>query len=221
MIRTLIALGACVALLTGCSAAPRPGAFPTRYTLAPTPLAAGAPAPARAAGAAAPTLRLGRIAVPAWLAGTAMLYRLDYQNPDVIAAYADSAWAAPPAALLAQLLRATLAASGGWGAVIGPAAAAPASLRLALRLDDFSQAFGAPAQSRAVLDATATLMAEPDGRVVAQRRFRITVPAASANAAGGAAALGRASRQFAAALEAWLRAGATRPDAPEAPAPYP
>lgn len=217
MIRALITLGACVTLLAGCSTPPRPDAFPARYTLTPAPLAVPAATPAPATT----TLRLDRIAAPAWLQGTAMLYRLDYRNPDVIAAYADSEWAAPPAALLVQLVRTTLAASGGWGAVIGPATAAPADFRLSIRMDDFSQAFSAPGQSRGVLDATATLTADPDGRVMAQRRFRIGVPARRANAAGGAAALGRASRQFAAELEAWLRAGMARSGARAATLPHP
>lgn len=200
MIRIVCALAACL-LLTGCATATHRDAFPTRYTLAPAPAARAVPAP----GPGAATLRIDRIAVPAWLQGTAMLYRLDYRNPAVVAAYADSEWAAPPAELLAQRLRDTLAGAGGWRAVVGPSVSTPATLEISVRLDEFSQVFVAPQRSAGVLDATVTLTADPDGQVIAQRRFHIRVPAQRADAAGGVAALGRASRAFADRLAAWLR----------------
>lgn len=188
-----------VLLLGGCAAASRQVVFPQHYALA----TAAAAAPAAHAPAAA-TLRLARIGVPAWLDGTGMYYRLAYRHDDRIAAYADSDWVAPPADMLEALLRNTLAAGGGWRAVVGPGNPAQADSTLRVRIDDFSQVFASPRDSVGRLEATVTLLDGRGDTIVAQRPFRIEVAAPGADAAGGAAALDRASRQFAAAVRAWL-----------------
>lgn len=190
-----------VLVLAGCATAPH-DVLVRHYTLP-----ARAAVATRAAGAAAPaagTLQVARINVPAWLAGTGLYYRLDYRNKAALASYARSDWAAPPAQMLAALLRDTLAAGGDWKAVVGPASTARAALVLHVDLDDFSQVFAAPGRSAGRLDATVTLLDGATGVVVAQRRFGIQVPASTADAVGGIAALRTASRRFALEVQRWL-----------------
>src|SRR5699024_291451 len=63
-------------------------------------------------------LGVAQISVPRWLAGTAMYYRLAYRDDNRLAAYAYSKWTAPPAVLLTDIICDTLAAHGGWRAVV-------------------------------------------------------------------------------------------------------
>jgi cholesterol transport system auxiliary component len=156
-------------------------------------------------------LEVAQISVPEWLSGTAMYYRLDYRDDNQLAAYAQSDWIAPPAAMLEPILRRSLA-GGGWRAVIGPRNPATADASLQLRLDDFSQAFAQPGESEGVLDATATLIDSHNDRVIAQKHFHVEVAAATADAQGGAEALAEASRKFAAQVQGWAQAAATRQD---------
>lgn len=198
----LMVLGACLLALGGCAAASKQAVFPSHYVIGD----AAAPAsPASAPAGARGSLRVARIVAPPWLQGTDLYYRLDYRHDHAIAAYADSDWVAPPARMLGQLVVNTLAGTGIWRVVIGPGSPAHADFGLDIRLDDFSQAFSSPADSVARLDATATLVDNRDGHVIAQRRFELQASAPSANAAGGVAALNDASRQFATRLADWLR----------------
>jgi cholesterol transport system auxiliary component len=162
-----------------------------------------------AANANGKILQVSQISVPDWLSGNGMFYRLDYRNDDRLAAYGQSDWISPPASLLEPILRRALA-GGGWRAVIGPRDPATADASLQLRLDDFSQAFAEPGQSKGVLDATATLIDNHDDNVIAQEHFHIEVPAATPDAEGGAKALAEASRKFATQLRGWAQAAAER-----------
>jgi cholesterol transport system auxiliary component len=195
-IRYVLAL--CLLALAGCGAASRQNVVPRHYTLTPATNAATPASPhARSA-----ILRIARIEMPAWLQGTGLYYRLAYRNDGVIAAYANSDWAAPPAAMLEQRLRSALD-DGGWRAVVGPASNAQADFTLHVGVDDFSQVFNSPSASFGVLDATVTL--EGANGVVAQRHFHFRVAAPSADAAGGVKALDVASRDLARQLRDWLR----------------
>lgn len=149
-------------------------------------------------------LGISRVVVPPWLAGTAMHYRLDYRGDGRLAAYGQSDWAAPPATLLEPLVQAALATGGRWRAVVGPHSSATADASLHLRLQDFSQAFASPEQSTGVIDATATLLDNADADVIAQKHFHVAVPASSADARGGAAALRTASHDLARQITDWL-----------------
>lgn len=150
-------------------------------------------------------LKIPRISVPPWLAGTAMYYRLDYRGDGQLSAYGQSDWAAPPATLLEPLVQAALAAGGRWRAVVGPHSSATADASLQLRLQDFSQIFASPEQSTGVIDATATLLDNADAGVIAQRHFHVAVPASGADAQGGAAALRTASHDLARQIAGWLK----------------
>ncbi|HET6912946.1 MAG TPA: ABC-type transport auxiliary lipoprotein family protein [Rhodanobacteraceae bacterium] len=201
MSKRWLALCACVMFLTGCMHATKAN-FPRHYTL-------GTAAPSlddehHPANARGGILQISSITVPDWLDGTAMYYRLDYRGDNRLSAYANSDWIAPPATLLEPLLQRAVVAGGGWRAVIGPRNPATADASLQVRLDDFSQVFSQPGQSHVIIDATVTLIGNRDD-VIAQKHFRIQVPASSADAQGGAKALGEAAGQFAARVQQWLQ----------------
>lgn len=212
MNKTWLVPCACVLLLTGCLNTTK-AHFVQHYTLS-----ASAPPPA-ASGQASRTgrgiLQIAAIDVPDWLDGTAMYYRLDYRADGRLATYANSEWIAPPATLLEPLLQKAILVGGGWRAVIGPRNPASADVSLQIRLDDFSQDFSRPQASTGVLDATATLISTHDEHVMAQRHFRIEVPAPTPDAQGGTKALDDASAKFADALRRWADSIATRVNAAE------
>ena len=153
-------------------------------------------------------LGMAQISAPRWLAGTAMYYRLAYRDDNRLAAYAYSKWTAPPAVLLAGIIRDTLATQGGWRAVVKAESAAAAAVTLHLRLTQFSQVFTQPQHSVGIVEMSATLAADHAERVVAQQRFRVQVAAPTADAEGGVQALGTASRELAARLQHWVQAQA-------------
>lgn len=197
-IRYVFAL--CLLALGACGAASRQNVVPRHYTLGGSVPAASQP-PVHSSGA---TLRVARIEMPVWLEGTGLYYRLAYRNDNAIATYANSDWAAPPAGMLEQRLRNTLA-DGGWRAVVGPGGTTQADFTLHVRLDDFSQVFTSPGESFGVLDAAVTVV-DANEAVIAQRHFDFRVAAPTANAAGGVKALDAASRDFARQLRDWLAA---------------
>lgn len=200
----MVLLVACMLLVGGCVHSTK-AQFTRHYALG---AAASAPAGGpNATGRNGKILEVAQISVPEWLSGNAMYYRLDYRNDDRLAAYAQSDWIAPPASLLESILRHALA-GGGWRAVVGPRNPAAADASLQLRLDDFSQAFAQPGDSKGVLDATATLIDSHSDGVIAQKHFHIEVAAATPDAQGGAKALADASRKFAAQLQGWVQAAA-------------
>lgn len=190
-------LCACALVLGGCMNTTRTR-FTTHYTL-------GEPAPAIASARhGQKVLRISRISVPPWLEGTTMHYRLDYRHDNRLAAYGRSDWIAPPATMLEDLIRNTIAAGDNWRAVIGAGSTATADADLHLQLENFSQVFAQPDQSAGLIEATATLVDDGDGSVMAQKHFRVEIAAPTPDAQGGAKALGEASRQFATQLERWL-----------------
>lgn len=202
MNKSCIFLVACLSALGGCTSVARQNAFPQRYALGP---AASQIAPPPQAQPRRMTLQVARVEMPAWLRGEGMYYRLDYGNRQRVAAYADSAWVAPPAEMLQQLVRNMLAADGTWHAVVGPGSDARAQFILRVDVEDFSQVFTSPQTSFGVLDAAATLVDAHNAKVIAQRSFHLRIAAPSADAAGGAAALGATSQDFTRQLQAWLR----------------
>lgn len=129
-----------------------------------------------------------QVLAPSWLRSSAMQYRLSYASAVQRNAYAESRWAAPPAELMQGLLTRALAGGG--------------ACRLEVELDEFIQDYPSAGQSDGVIEARARLRV--DSRIGASRAFSLRVPSASADAAGGVAALGRAVRQLAGELQTWV-----------------
>ncbi|MDR0997261.1 MAG: PqiC family protein [Zoogloeaceae bacterium] len=135
---------------------------------------------------ASPPWRIGVFADGAF--GKAMRYRLNYANPNEVREYAYAFWADRPERLLAQALSARLAA--------------PGDCRLDLSLERFEQVFNSPQTSFGLITATATLRGK--ARAGAQtRRFSVSQPAPTPDAAGGVAALSTAAETLAERLRQW------------------
>ena len=185
--KTITALLTALAL-SACSLAPT---APTRavYDLGPSP----------AGPAAGGTLawRLTDVTAPPWLASEGIAYRLAFQQAQRLEHYRDSAWAAPPAALLTQRLRQQLAA------VQAPAGCAgrPAAL-LAVNLDEFEQVFSSASSSQVVLRVHATLWSTGTAQ---QQHWRIERPAPP-DAPGAVRALALAVDDWLPQLAVWLAA---------------
>lgn len=147
-----------------------------------------------------PAISVADIQAPSWMDSQMMFYRLSYANDLQPRPYSGSKWTMPPAQLFAQRLKASLARSG--GTVVSASDGAINLPVLHLEADDFSQNFDSVASSTAQVAIRAALF---DGRVLrAQKTFIKEVPARSADAKGGAAALAAASDAIINEVGAWL-----------------
>lgn len=186
-----------LALLSACALGPRTQEAVVNYDFG----------LARTEKEAAPRLHqalvVAEVGAPAWMDSVGIYYRLAYQDATRPRAYALSHWVMPPAALLGQRLRASVARAN-QAAVFTPADGARAAYALRLELEEFSQVFDAPQSSHAVLRLRATLIRERN--VVAQRSFDIEQAAATPNAEGGVRALIAASDAAGEKLVDWLAA---------------
>jgi cholesterol transport system auxiliary component len=183
-----------LAVTAGCTLAPQREAVDS-YDLGP-PAARAASAPGFSA-----ILLVPEISAPAWLDGQGILYRLSYENEARPQAYARSRWVAPPAALLTQRLRGGFA--GVAGGIVTGADGARAHYALRVELEDFSQSFAAPGDSRVALRARASLVRLADRSLVAQRVFQVERAAPTADARGAVAALRQAGDDFVGQALAW------------------
>jgi cholesterol transport system auxiliary component len=183
-------------ILGACAIRPAP---PSLYDLGPLPHAA-----ARTPAPALPALSVADVQAPAWLDEQHMFYRLEYVNALQPRAYAGSRWSMMPAALVTQRLRSRIAQAG--GVVVTPADGASLPV-LRIELDDFSQIFPDAQHSNGRVALRASLVR---GRMLlAQRSVVREVPAPSADADGGAAALSAATDAAIDELIAWLASGNT------------
>ena len=200
----LLLAGAGPVLLAGCGASllPKPAAPAARFTLDD----AGGAAPPREAAAGAPVLV---VAVPRAAPGfdsTRMVYLRRAQE---LEAFAFHEWVDTPARMLAPLLVRALQGSGAFGAVLLAPSAASGAWRLETELLRLQQDFGTrPSQVRLTLRAV--LMDTTTRRVIAWREFDETVPAATDDPVGGAAAAQQAAQRVLAALSAFCAAQAGR-----------
>jgi cholesterol transport system auxiliary component len=209
MTRALPSLGLLLLLvLAGCKALPDKPVRPTLYDFGPV-------APAEAA-VAAPTMQarnalvLPEVEVSGILETPALLYRLGYDDPHQLRPYAFARWSGPPGELLRQRLRDVL---GRERAVLDSAAGAALARRgtppavLRVELEEFSQLFDAPNDSKGVLRLRCTLLDNTAGgeRLVAQRIFEVRRQAPSAYATGGVRALAAATDAAAQDIARWLQ----------------
>ena len=193
--------------LAGCTLVPERPGQPARHDFGPA-----SPLPATAAVLPAP-VAIGTVAAPDWLNSPALAYRLLWETPGRLRAYASTGWAAPPSALLAERLRERAAARGGSARVHAVEGAAPAAL-LRVDLTEFAQWFDAPDQARAVVRVRASLLSALTRAPIAQRAFSSERPCATPDAPGAVSALIVASQQVVDDLLDWaaqtLAQGASR-----------
>lgn len=177
-------------LLGGCAVSPENGRSMAVYDF-------GLPAARTGGEGEWPRIAL-EVVAPPWFDALNVDYRLAYDDPLKQREYSGSRWAGAPGVLLAQRLRQRL----GMASSSGNAAA---NCLLRFELQEFSQVFDAPTQSRGVLQGTASLIDARKQRI-AGKDFLIEKPAASQDARGGVDALVAAGSELASQLGAWLGA---------------
>ncbi|MGJ7526163.1 ABC-type transport auxiliary lipoprotein family protein [Variovorax sp. GB1P17] len=196
-------------LAAGCGALPDKPARAALYDFGPgatAPVATAAPA----AATQLPTLALAEFESNTRIDGTQILYRLGYADANELRPYGQSRWSQPPAQLLRQRLRDTLAQQ---RTVLGPEESAtisrakgevPDTLRISL--DEFSHYFDSASSSVGLVRLRATLIRGTAGgdRVMGQRMFTVRRPAPSADAPGGVKALIAASDGAVAEVVQWV-----------------
>lgn len=143
------------------------------------------------------------VTAPSWLDSPAILYRLAYHNAARLDPYADSRWAAPPAALITLRLRQALSTTGDTPNV-NPAQQNGAPNRLRVDLEEFSQVFDAPQSSRVLLRAHVSLTQKNEQIPLRERTFTLERQAQTPDAAGATSALRQTSDEFIDAVLNWL-----------------
>ena len=196
--RTMLVL-LLAATLSGCTLGPEKKDAAATYDLSGAPSSAAGKTRIRA------TLLVQPVAAPGWLESNAIVYRLNYQDAARQLNYANSRWAAPVASLVAQRLRAQLAAASDSG-IVNIADSARADYALRVELEEFSQVFDTAEASRAVIVARASLVNVAKRSLQAQKTFTIDRPAAGANAESGVRALSAGSAELVDAIVAWTAA---------------
>lgn len=206
----LLNLMICLLLLQGCAS---PAPVKQAYDFGSIP--ASGPARLSAISTATPlstttaanfAISLADINTPASLDGTAMLYRLEYDNAQQTRPYSQHRWSMPPAQLLAQRLKARIADAG--GSVVSSRDGVNNLPLLQIDLDEFSQVFSSGSASTAQIQLRASVI---KGRtLLAQRSFSQQIASSSADAPGGAKAMMNASDAVIADLLAWLNTLALR-----------
>jgi cholesterol transport system auxiliary component len=185
-------------MLSGCGSVKAPSQ--ALYDLGPLP----SPSPVH--GPALRPVNVADINIPSWLDTPEMFYRLAYLNSQQPHPYAESRWTMAPAQLFAQRLKSRIAQAG--GAVVTPIDASNVSLGLHLDADDFSQIFTQAGQSTSHVAVRASLI---DGRtLVAQQTFEAQAGSSTADAAGGAQALSKASDAVIDQILQWLANAPTK-----------
>ncbi|MEI7431806.1 MAG: ABC-type transport auxiliary lipoprotein family protein [Betaproteobacteria bacterium] len=138
------------------------------------------------------------VKAPAWFDSLNVDYRLVYEDSLKLRDYSRSRWAANPGVLIAQHLKQQLGT-----ASINSSLTADCLLRV--ELQEFSQVFDSPQQSRGLLQATVTL-SSAKRQLLAERQLVVEKPAASADASGGVKAMVGTASDLGLQLAEWLGA---------------
>lgn len=173
----LIPILALALWLAGCSLYPQRPPQPALHDFGPAPASQAGTPPAIT------------VEAPAWLHEERLRYRLRYADPTGVRFYRLDAWLAPPPTLLEQYLGNALAGlQPGW--------------RLHLDLTEFEQVFDSPSEARVVLGFQAS--ADNGRGTLSERRFHLSQPCPSPDAAGAVTAHAAVAASAADALRAWL-----------------
>ncbi|MBA2484048.1 MAG: membrane integrity-associated transporter subunit PqiC [Nitrosomonas sp.] len=150
-----------------------------------------------------PILLIADATAPTWLDSQAIQYQLVYHNPMQLYTYANSRWAATPAAMMTLQVRNRILTETGI-IVIKPGDGAQADYTLQIELNEFSQVFDAIDKSHATISLNASLIHRKTRALIAQHHFSMQQKAATADAAGGTKALTEASNKLTARLVSWI-----------------
>lgn len=150
-----------------------------------------------------PILSIADATSPTWLDSQAIQYRLTYHNPLQLYAYANSRWAATPAAMMTLQVRSRILTETGI-TVIKPGDGAQADYTLQIELNEFSQVFDDIDKSHAIISLNASLIHRKTRALIAQQHFSMQQKAVTADAAGGTKALTDASNNLTERLVHWI-----------------
>jgi cholesterol transport system auxiliary component len=187
-------VAALAALLASCSFEAPTSAVAASYDLGPPP------AYSKSNPGIKGTLLIPPVKAPAWLDEAEIVYRLMYDESSHPRTYSKSRWAADPASLVTDRIRSRFAAVS--AGVVTPGYGASSDYTLRIEIDDFSQRFDAPQQSRATLLARASLLSTRERKLLAQREFNLERPSMP-NAQGAVQALSEATNAFVEDLVTW------------------
>ena len=184
-------------LLAGCASS---GGAPKNQLFDFGPAAVGAQPGAAPAAASISAVVVTDVTGSAAFDNERMYYRLNYSDALQSRAYTNSRWGATPLQLITQRLKSRIAQTG--AKVLTPTDASDGVAILRTEIDDFTHSFDSTTQSYGMLVLRASLFNQH--KLVDQKTFTRKVPAASADAAGGARALAGATDAVAADINAWL-----------------
>jgi ABC-type uncharacterized transport system auxiliary subunit len=136
------------------------------------------------------------VRAPLWVDSLGIGYRLLYADPSRLREYTRARWAGPPAQLVYQRLMQELP--------LVPHGQARARCVLRVEIDEFSQLFSSPDESRAVLQGRLVALDRTRGKVDL-RDLHIEKPAPSADSQGAVLALTAAVNALAVEIVGWER----------------
>jgi cholesterol transport system auxiliary component len=194
LLRFLLAALA-AAILGGCAS--DKGKASTLFDLGP---AAQSAAPQAANAAPIPAVVVTDATGSAALDSERMFYRLNYADPMQARSYANSRWNTNPLEMVTQRLKTRIAQSG--SKVLSTTDAAGGVPILRVDVEDFTHAFSSASASSGQVTVRASLF--QDHRLIDQRTFSRSTPAAVADAAGGARALAESLDAISSNMVAWL-----------------
>jgi len=190
-----VAAVSCALLLAGCASQER--AQNTVYDFGAPSLRPFTPATPPAAPLAIVVMD---VTGPSGLDTERMFYRLNYADAQQARTYASSRWSATPVALVTTRIKTRL--SQAHMKVLSATDAANGVPVLRIEIDDFVHAFPSADRSEGRIMLRASVFTEH--RLVDQRSFERSTPAASQDAAGGAAALAASTDGLADDIGGWL-----------------
>ncbi len=167
----------------GCALGPDKREAPAVFDLGPQ---RAAPASARINA----TLLIPPVSATPMLDSLNIIYRLNYRDAGRPEAYTENRWAASPAIMLTDRMRARFAPATRGVVSLQDGARADYSLRV--ELEDFSQSFDTPEASKVALRLRASLVNVDTRALLTQRTFAVE-RAAAPNAPGAAKSLAEAS----------------------------
>ena len=169
-----------VATLSACGGLPKQGKAPAQYDFG---ISSNSPSTIE--------LRLSNVEAPTDLHSTDMRYRLAYQNDARLFAYTENRWAAAPAALVTHRLQQRWLSNGN----------KPCSLQITL--ETFDQVFNTVASSHALVQLHVNLQNKGKSSTTV---INAEQPSSSPDAAGGAAALIKATDEALGKAVDWANA---------------
>lgn len=151
------------------------------------------------------SILVANVTAPIWLDNQAIHYRLGYHDPTRSYTYANSRWVASPAKMLTRRIKDYLVTHTRKG-VISSHEALKADYALHIELEEFTQVFDHPENSRVIVRMRASLIDRSARQLITQREFSSEQNTPTADAAGAITALISASDTVLKELLEWLKA---------------